>query len=291
MPVARGPWGYVGDATAWLHVDLQALRADERTRAVWEGQRILGERAPGGRAEGPFDDTIAGASALIVAWPDAGFAQRLNVVIGDLDGAALAEQLRSGTLVPGVAFQPESVAGTAVWTAAEAPWAVALPETGVLLTGDADAIRSALLGTGAAATPPNPGRILTADLSVRPAHRHVIHMIAARPEIQERLDEIERIRAEVVLGLGLDARIQLQAAPGADHGRLAVLVGLVLHAVLADADALSGTVATALREAARIETHETREEAVIVTWQLDRGTVDAWSRLLLDDSTQPPDPP
>lgn len=269
-------WSLVGDAPAWVWIDLERLREDPRTRAVWE--------AAGPAIEPDAFGALDAATTLVLAWRDATFASRLNVV----ESASLAPLDTEDLAARG--FMPYRAGANTVWSRGASSWAIAMPTTRHLLTGTPDAVRAAAsdpcLSCGPPARQRPPGTAVTASLRVTDDHRRVASFALSTGAVDRALAEIAHARVDVVLGLGADVLVRFTPVEGADLA----FVNLLLTEVLAALRGVLDRTPDAVLAGALIDRAQIRADgdALELTIEISREELDALAGMLAAPASERP---
>lgn len=190
------PWAYAS-GPAWVRVDLEALRDDERFAAIWD--------AAGDRSADPLADLVSNADAWIVSWPEPTFTERLNVAVGVDDGAL-------DSLVPTEGRIEYAAGRGTVIGHPDREWVYATPAPGLLLTGTPEAVRAAVGRPCIDCGGPSSG--FGAQLSVTEGHRRLAGVVLDEPALRVLVESVASVEAEAVLGLGVDVVIRIEGAEG-----------------------------------------------------------------------------
>lgn len=190
------PWAYAS-APAWVHVDLEVLRGDDRFVSVWA--------AAGEESDDPLAALVASADRWIVSWPEPTFTERLNVAVG-VDEHAL------DVLVP-LEGRTEYAAGRGtVIGHPDREWVYATPAPGILLTGTPEAVRTAVGRPCEDCSGPTSG--FSAQLTMTDGHRRLSSIVVDEPAMQHLIASVASVEAEAVLGLGMDLVVRVDTVAG-----------------------------------------------------------------------------
>lgn len=269
---AATAWTWVGRAPVWAYVDLGTLRRDERFVDAWDSA---------GPTEGdsPLGDALRTGETLVVAWPDALFSERLNVVSGATGLEGLPSSLEAAGFAPYVAGRGQ------VWTRAGASWAVAVPDERTLLTGTPEAVRAAMAGPCYECDRAPAGTVVV-HAEVTDEHRRVARVALRSDSAASLLDGIGTIDATLRVGLGAELSVTFTGAEGRDLDALASMLDALVPALR---DALSARTDTkfvaGLLARARLDRSSDRLE---IYWELGRDEVEALLAILVEPSTGPP---
>jgi hypothetical protein len=257
-------WTWVGEAPAWVRVDVEALREDPRARAIWVAAGATASDAPLGEA-------LGSAAEVVVAWRDAAFAERINVVSGYAGAAELGPALAADGFV-------DYAAGRArVWSHPGHAWAVSTPARGMLVTGVPEAVRAAVSSPCAACEPAastSRGRpAVRAALRVTDEHRQLASLVLRTRGVDRALASIDSLSADLTLGLGADISVRLVALEGADLS----FVGMLLEEVIAALGRVTSAYPDAALAGALLErTHvDLGEREAVLTLEISREELDA----------------
>ncbi len=275
-PLPSDPWSYVGDAPAWIHVNVATLREDERAAALWE-------RAGATDSGDPLNGAIASAEDLVIAWRDAGFSHRINVVTGPIGGEALRESTLSTD------FTPYTAGRTQMWSRAGSPWAVSVPTDRVLITGTPEAVRAAVSSPCYDDCAQTLDATVTAHLKIMDLHRSLAGAVVDSRALVTALTSIDTIDATLNLSLGLDIHVDVDLLAAQDPAGVALLLTEALEALRETlSDDPAATFANGLLARVRTEVGDGRVNLYL---ELSRQEVDALAAVIArsmgnDDSNE-----
>jgi len=214
------------DTPAWLRVDVAALRAHAAFAPMWSGVDETRMDA--------MSRAVMSASELLVAIPDALFSGRVHVIRGPIDHTRLFDELRTDRNFAGHPFRVSEASGSKVWSTPDGTWSLSAPAANLLVTGDATTVREVVWRSNT----PSEVRLselppVYGELRLSAVHRAYLRRALPRAELAELVTPIRTVRLRVEMDDGLQIRIEVDLAQGADVTSLRLLVGLLLAEVAA----------------------------------------------------------
>ena len=263
-PDPRRAWEAVPtNGNAWVWINLSALRADPRFATLLAS-------VPDATV-GVLGNALRDAERGVVVATDAAFSDRVHILEGAWDGAALRAELLDGTNVARQRFAVEEIGESALFVAPGAPWAVAWDGARLLFTGPATALRPMLVATPRYPRTADPSPAMVARWEPPSMVTRALAQRLGRPELSAPLEALRRLDLEETMSAGVDLHLRAQFSNGEAvvSAQAAITALAAIGAAELQASLAPGTVAPMLDAL----TFERSDQQLDVWWELDRRTV------------------
>lgn len=209
---------------AWATIDASRLRGDRDI-----GPLLTMFLTPGD----PISDALLGADEVAFAVLDAAAEQRVTLIRGPLDEAALRLTLTSDAVLGGGPFTAAPTARGTVYTRGGSSQAIGVAAPNVLIVGDVTSVLAAMaIGPtpGAPTSAPESGD-LRATIELPTLARAAV-AAAAPDDVAALVRATRRLDLRVVLGNGIDLRAELALEPGTSPASAAAAIAALARAGL-----------------------------------------------------------